>query len=125
MSGDGGGFHGFMDDRLRALGRTRFIAVSVQQYHLAPPVLEATDCVCALPERFFMCFADRLDLLPLPVAVGGFTLAAACHPRLQAGPAHRWLRDALFAVVRRRADEPGPQPESQPGDDARAAGPRA
>ncbi|AOK47654.1 transcriptional regulator [Burkholderia sp. MSMB617WGS] len=114
VSGDGGGFHGFMDDRLRALGRSRAVAVSVQQYHLAPLVLEATDYVCALPERFLMRFAKRLDLLPLPVEVEGFKLAAAWHPRLQADPAHRWLRDELCAVVRQRTGEPEPEPEPAP-----------
>ncbi|AJX31358.1 LysR substrate-binding domain-containing protein [Burkholderia oklahomensis] len=82
VSGDGGGFHGFMDDRPRELRRTRFVAASVRQYHLAPLVLEATDDVCALPERFLTRFAERLDLLPLPVEVEGFALAAAWHPRL-------------------------------------------
>jgi DNA-binding transcriptional LysR family regulator len=98
VSGDGGGFHGFMDDLLHARGLTRQVAVSVHQYHLAPLVLEATDCVCALPERFLMRFADRLDLLPLPLDTEGFTLHAAWHPRWQADPAHRWLREQLYAL---------------------------
>ncbi|WP_241014782.1 LysR family transcriptional regulator [Burkholderia sp. Ac-20379] len=99
VSSDGGGFHGFMDDALARGGRTRRVTISVQQYHLAPLVLEATDCVCALPERFLQRFDDRLDLLPLPVEVGGFGLNAAWHPRDDANAAHRWLREQLFAAL--------------------------
>ncbi|WP_323121660.1 LysR family transcriptional regulator [Burkholderia alba] len=99
VSGDGGKFHGFMDDALGRLGRTRQVIVSVQQYHLAPLVIEATDYVCALPEQFLMRFAERIDLLPLPVEVAGFTLSAAWHPRLHADAAHGWLREQLFAVA--------------------------
>ncbi|NIF68042.1 hypothetical protein F3J11_36175 [Burkholderia sp. Cy-647] len=80
-------------------GRGRRVAISVQHYHLAPLVLEATDHVCALPERFLLRFADRLDLLPLPVEVAGFGLSAAWHPRNEANAAHRWLREQLFASV--------------------------
>ncbi|MBU9178001.1 LysR family transcriptional regulator [Burkholderia gladioli] len=99
VSGDGGGFHGFMDDLLARTGRNRRVAISVQHYHLAPLVLEATDHVCALPERFLLRFADRLDLLPLPVEVAGFGLSAAWHPRNEANAAHRWLREQLFAAA--------------------------
>jgi len=102
VSGDGGNFHGFMDDVIARTGRTRQVAVSVQQYHLAPLMLEATDYVCALPERFLQRFSDRLDLLPLPVEVGGFELTAAWHPRHDADAAHTWLRGELFAAASRR-----------------------
>ncbi|WLE60169.1 LysR family transcriptional regulator [Burkholderia plantarii] len=108
VSGDGGGFHGFMDDVLARTGHRRRVAVSVQHYHLAPLVLEATDYVCALPERFLRRFADRLDLLPLPIEVGGFVLGAAWHPRDEANAAHRWLREQLFAAAEPPAgDETG------------------
>lgn len=110
VSGDGGGFHGFMDDSLRELGLTRDVVISVQQYHLAPLVLEATDLVCVLPERFLRRFADKLDLLTLPVEVQGFALSAAWHPRLHADPAHRWLRDQLIDIAEAREDMCDPQP---------------
>ncbi|CAM2156848.1 LysR family transcriptional regulator [Pararobbsia alpina] len=99
VSGDGGHFHGFMDDHLRERGLTREVSISVQQYHLVPLVLEATDLVCTLPERFLRRFADKLDLLPLPIEVQGFELAAAWHPRMQADPAHQWLREQLTAIA--------------------------
>lgn len=99
VSGDGGHFHGFMDDLLKRQGYQRRVAVSVQQYHLAPLVLEASDCVCVLPRRFLARFADRLDLLPVPLEVDAFSLSAAWHPRHADDAAHRWLRETLFAVA--------------------------
>ncbi|KAF1016870.1 MAG: PCP degradation transcriptional activation protein [Stenotrophomonas maltophilia] len=90
VSGDGGNFHGFMDDLLARQGRSRQVRVSVQQYHMAPLVLAVTDHVCVLPERFLARF-DHLDLLPLPpeVQVDGFVMHAAWHPRHEADAAHR------------------------------------
>lgn len=116
VSGDGGNFHGFVDDVLARHGRTRRVLVSVQQYHLAPLVLGVTDHVCVLPERFLRRF-DQLDLFPLPaeIEVAGFAMTAAWHPRHEADAAHRWLRETLFAAAAadsnaRMIDTPLPAP---------------
>jgi DNA-binding transcriptional LysR family regulator len=35
---------------------------------------------------------------PLPVAVAEFTVSLLWHPRLQADPAHRWLRGLVLEI---------------------------
>jgi DNA-binding transcriptional LysR family regulator len=100
VSSSGRSFHGFIDDRLKALGKTRTVAVSVHQYNLAPMVVTGSDYVCTLPERFLSHFAARLDSFELPFETPTFSLLAAWHPRSQADPAHIWLRDQLSEIAR-------------------------
>jgi DNA-binding transcriptional LysR family regulator len=99
VSGDGGGFHGFIDDILRQKGFERQVAVSVQYYSLVPLILETTDLVCTLPARFLARYADRLASFPLPFDAGRFTLFATWHARFDRDPAHDWLRKQLTACA--------------------------
>lgn len=98
VSTSGGSFRGFIDEQLEPLGYRRNVALSVHQFILAPMVVEHTDFVSTLPERFARRFADRVDIFELPFAAQGFSLYAAWHPRSHADPAHRWLREQLVAV---------------------------
>jgi DNA-binding transcriptional LysR family regulator len=95
VSGQGGGFHGFVDGILETKGRKRRVAVSVQYYGIVPLLLQATDLVCTLPGRFLARYADDLDALPLPFETRGFNLHAAWHPRFDNDPGHIWLRRQL------------------------------
>jgi DNA-binding transcriptional LysR family regulator len=108
VSSGGQDFHGFIDEKLRALGASRSVAVSVHQYNLAPMVVAGSDYVCTLPERFLSRFSDRLDSFELPFETQTFTLLAAWHPRSHADPAHVWLRQKLSEIVRAlRSPSPG------------------
>lgn len=98
VSTSGGSLRGFIDEQLEALGRRRSVVLSVHQFVLAPMVLEHTDYVATLPERFARRFADRLDVLELPFNAEGFSLFAGWHPRSHADPAHVWLRRELIAI---------------------------
>ncbi len=95
VSGEGGGFHGFVDDILRAKGLARRVGVSVQYYGIVPLLLQATDLVCTLPDRFLKRYAEDLQSLPLPFETRGFSLHATWHPRFDGDPGHVWLRRQL------------------------------
>jgi DNA-binding transcriptional LysR family regulator len=99
VSGDGGGFRGFIDDLLAEKGLQRRVAVSVQYYSIVPLILESTDLVCTLPARFLSRFADRLAVFPLPFDGGRFTLHATWHARFDGDGAHGWLRRELAACA--------------------------
>lgn len=100
VSLDGGGFHGFMDNHLRKLGRRRVVAVSVPQYHLMPDILEATDYVGVMPSRLARRFAGRLDAFELPVPTHDISLFASWHPRMHADAGHQWLRERVAAIAK-------------------------
>jgi DNA-binding transcriptional LysR family regulator len=99
VSGRAGGFHGFVDDILRAKGLTRPVVVSVQYYGIVPSLLQASDLVCTLPDRFLKRHADDLDSLPLPFEARRYNLLASWHPRFDNDPGHVWLRQQLLHVV--------------------------
>lgn len=88
-------FHGFIDDYLAGLGRSRNVIVALQQYITAPALLSTTDYVCTLPRELVARFPDQLDAFELPFVEEGFTLYMAWHPRVHRDPASEWLRGAL------------------------------
>ncbi|MCJ2091090.1 LysR substrate-binding domain-containing protein [Methylobacterium sp. J-072] len=95
VSGEGGGFHGFVDDILRGKGLVRRVGVSVQHYGIVPSLIQATDMVCTLPSRFLDRYANALDTFSLPFETRRFDLHATWHPRFESDPAHVWLRQQL------------------------------
>lgn len=99
VSGDGGGFHSFVDAILAERKLARRVAVSVQYYSLVPLILEATDMVCTLPAHFLDRYPERLTSLPLPFDAGRFTLYATWHTRFDDDPAHLWFRAQLAACM--------------------------
>lgn len=99
VSADGGGFFGQVDVALAVLGRERRVALSIQNYALAPTIIGSSDYLCTLPSRFLGRFNDTLDLFEPPLELGAAELAAFWHPRVQDDPAHRWLREQLFAAA--------------------------
>lgn len=99
VSTSGGGFFGFMDEHLQALGRSRRVALSVQHFTLVPDVLARTDYVATLPCRLAMRSLDRVDLFELPFEARGFSMHAAWHPRSHADPALTWLRETVSALA--------------------------
>jgi DNA-binding transcriptional LysR family regulator len=95
VSGDGGGFHGFVDDILEQQGLNRRVGVSVQYYSVVPLILQTTDLVSTLPKQFLMRFSDRLTALPLPFETRRFNLHATWHTRFNNDPGHIWIRRQL------------------------------
>jgi DNA-binding transcriptional LysR family regulator len=100
VSGEGGGFRGFIDDVLKAKRLTRHVAVSVQYYSVVPAILQGSDFIGTLPARFLERYANMLTVLPLPFDAGRFNLHAAWHARFDNDPGHAWLREQLAACAK-------------------------
>ncbi|MDE1150692.1 MAG: LysR family transcriptional regulator [Azospirillaceae bacterium] len=96
VSSEGPPFHGFVDTALAAIGRSRRVGFSVQNYAVAPTIIAASDLLCTLPRRFLSRYAASLDLFEPPVAVPPAEVAAFWHPRHHEDAGHRWLREQLF-----------------------------
>jgi DNA-binding transcriptional LysR family regulator len=99
VSTSGGSFHGFMDEHLETLGRSRDVVASVQSFAMAAELLCATDYVSTLPSRLVARYADRLDSFRLPFKAQGFALSVAWHPRNHADAGLRWLLELVSAAV--------------------------
>jgi DNA-binding transcriptional LysR family regulator len=83
---------GPIDEALMALGLERKIVVIVGGFATALALARSSDLVASVPERHSGNLRAGMHSFPLPVAVPGITVSLMWHPRLDADPAHRWLR---------------------------------
>ena len=85
--------HGFVDQALASLNRSRRVALTVNQFFTAARVVLATDLLTVLPEGFLAVtgHAEQLVTLPLPLAPGAVFVDALWHVRNERSSAHQWL----------------------------------
>jgi DNA-binding transcriptional LysR family regulator len=84
--------HGPIDQALAALKLERHVATLVPGFATALALVRGSELVATVPELHCASLHDDLVRLPLPFPLPGMTLALLWHPRLDADPAHRWLR---------------------------------
>lgn len=98
---------GPVDRALAALGLQRSIAAIVPGFPDALRIARESDLIAQVP-RSLVCadlpsaaaFAEGLVAFELPVSAPEIVISAMWHPRLDADPAHRWLRETFIAVCR-------------------------
>ncbi len=80
----------------------RKVALVVPHFYAALFAAAASDLVVAVPRR--LAESARLFLpihvFALPVSIEPFAVSQAWHPRFDADPAHRWLRECVRAAVK-------------------------
>ncbi len=96
-----------IDDALEQLGLRRAIMVVVPGYPDAMRIARQSDLVARVPRS---CFGNGvadghaatagLQTFELPLPMPEFKVSAIWHPRMDADPAHRWLRDTVMSVCR-------------------------
>jgi len=89
---------GPVDAALALLGLEREIVALVGGFSTALALARATDLVATVPERHTGALRAGMHAFPLPVSTPEFTVSMLWHPRLEADPAHRWLRGLLREV---------------------------
>jgi DNA-binding transcriptional LysR family regulator len=90
--------HGPIDDALAQVGLAREIATTVGSFAEALALARETDLIASIPERSTGKLRAGLHSFPLPVELPEITISLLWHPRLDADPVHRWLRDCVRAV---------------------------
>ena len=90
---------GRIDDALAALGLTREIVTVVGGFATALALARASDLIASVPERHTATLRDGMVSFALPFAAPEITVSMLWHPRLDADPAHRWLRGCLRGVI--------------------------
>ena len=83
---------GRVDEALKSLGWEREVVAIVGDYSSALALVRSTDLIASVPERQTGNLRNGLHSFPLPLALPEFTIALIWHPRMDADPAHRWLR---------------------------------
>ncbi|MCW7538325.1 LysR family transcriptional regulator [Aquabacterium sp. A7-Y] len=112
--------HGFVDQALAILKRTRRIVLTVNQFFTAGRVVMHSDLLTVLPRDFLPAtgFEHELTQKPLPLALQGVHVEVLWHQRHDSDPAHRWMREQILAVgALRGARRSAPGASSAPGED--------
>lgn len=89
---------GAVDAALEALGTRRTVVVVVASFATALALVRDSDWLVCVPERHTEGLRGGLHTFDLPFEVPGFTVSLLWHPRLDADPAHRWLRERVLEV---------------------------
>ncbi|MBB5959600.1 DNA-binding transcriptional LysR family regulator [Saccharothrix tamanrassetensis] len=96
---------GLADEVLRPTGRRRHVVTVVDGFSAALALANASDLVATVPERHTAQLRQGMCSFELPFRVPEVTVSLLWHVRLDADPAHRWLRGCVLDVS--RVDEQG------------------
>ena len=102
-----GASRGPVDDALHALSLQRKIVAIVPSFLDALNIARHSDLIALVPRsciRDGAIMAQGVQGFDLPVTTPELAISVMWHPRLDADPAHRWLRQKLMTTCRIAAD---------------------
>jgi DNA-binding transcriptional LysR family regulator len=110
--------HGFVDQALAALNRTRRIVLTVNQFFTAGRVVARSDLLTVLPASFVDATGYKAQLVerPLPLTMARIHVETMWHMRHDRVSSHQWLRERLVEAARPRVGTTiaAAKPPSQP-----------
>jgi DNA-binding transcriptional LysR family regulator len=86
---------GPIDDAMAPLGLKREIVTVVGGFATALALARNSDLIASVPEQHTGNLRAGMHSFPLPFITPEVTVSLLWHPRLDADPAHRWLRGCL------------------------------
>jgi len=86
---------GPVDEAMVPFGLEREIVTIVGGFSSALALARASDLIACVPERHTASSRAGMHSFPLPVSPPEVTVSLLWHPRLDADPAHRWLRGCV------------------------------
>jgi DNA-binding transcriptional LysR family regulator len=106
---------GYLDDALAERGLARRVARAVPFFLTALHLVAGTDYLLTISERMAKAMAPSLGLrlLEPPLPLRPYALSLVWHPRFDADPGHRWLREALSRAAREAAGDAHPAPRTR------------
>lgn len=93
------------DEALGRLGLARTIAVTVASFSEALTLARGSDLIAQVSERSTARLREGMATFDLPFDLPAYTISMLWHPRMDADPAHRWLRTCLRAVCTGKAGD--------------------
>lgn len=97
---------GPIDEALATLGLAREVATIVGGFATAIALARSSDLIATVPERHTASLRGDVFSFGLPFRLPAFTVSLLWHPRLDADPAHRWLRDCVREAITQGAVVP-------------------
>nr|WP_026261440.1 LysR family transcriptional regulator [Kiloniella laminariae] len=89
---------GAVEEALKSLGLERNIVTLVAGFSTALTLVRGSDLIATVPERHTGNLRAGLHSFPLPFSLPEVMVSMLWHPRLEASPADRWLRDCVRDV---------------------------
>ena len=89
---------GPIDEALAGLGLEREVTTVVGGFSTALGLARGTDLIATVPERHTSSLREGMFSFRLPFPAPQLTISLLWHPRLDADPAHRWLRACVREV---------------------------
>jgi DNA-binding transcriptional LysR family regulator len=89
---------GPIDAALEAVGLKREVATVVAGFSEALALARGSELIASVPERYTGNLRDGMFSFALPMPVPEITISLLWHPRQDADPAHRWLRQCVRDV---------------------------
>ena len=86
---------GPIDEALKSSGPERQIVTIVGGFSTAVALARASDLIASVPERHTGGLRAGMFSFSLPFPAPAVTVSLLWHPRLDADPAHRWLRQCV------------------------------
>lgn len=95
---------GVIDTLLAQKGLARRVAVQSPHFSSVPFLVAGSDLIATVPRRLAQRFAKSLGLqvLAVPFAMPPFRLAMLWHQRMDADPAHAWMRALVIESSKMR-----------------------
>jgi DNA-binding transcriptional LysR family regulator len=106
---------GPIDEALAPLGLEREIVAIVGGFGAALALARFSDLIASVPERHTENLRAGMHSFPLPVPTPQITISLLWHPRLDADPAHRWLRGWVRTVCAENTRVPRVKRASEAG----------
>jgi DNA-binding transcriptional LysR family regulator len=97
---------GPIDEALASLGLERQVVTIVGGFSAALALARGSDLIASVPERHTANLRVGMHCFPLPLSLPDITVSLFWHPRLDADPAHRWLRAIVRDVCTDHREEP-------------------
>ncbi|MET8093051.1 LysR family transcriptional regulator [Micromonospora sp. NPDC005220] len=91
---------GPIDEAIRGAGRHRDVVTIVDSFGAAVALARATDLVATIPRRHTENLWQGMHSFDLPFPAPKVTVSLTWHVRLDADPAHRWLRERVVSACR-------------------------
>lgn len=79
-------------------GLARNVGTIVSGFSAALALARVSDLVATAPDRHTASLREGMVSFPLPVPAQAFSVSMLWHPRMDADPAHRWLRGCVREV---------------------------
>lgn len=89
-----------IDRELESRGYRRRVVAVVASFGEVMSIVRASDLVAAVPYVLAGVESGGVHFFPLPVSTDVITVSHMWHPRLEADPAHIWLRQCVREIVR-------------------------